>query len=134
MAVTGATGPPLTANSSMSGYGEMKQVKPASCAVVMMGADHGSDPNAGLVALRSQTLTRSPTSTGEGPKEVEESASVFGSSDQAQAALNSLVSKWRSCASQGVTQGSGEDIWHFNFSDVQFRGDVVTVSMAAPQM
>jgi PknH-like extracellular domain len=31
-------------------------------------------------------------------------------------------------------QGSGEDTWIYDFSAVQFRGDVVTVSMAAPQI
>ena len=92
MSVTGATGPPLQANSSMSGYGEMKQVKPSSCSAIMMGADHGGDPNAGLVAARGQTMTRSPTSTGDGPKEVEQSVSVFTTAEEARAALTSLES------------------------------------------
>jgi serine/threonine protein kinase len=132
--LTGSTGPPLEVNSSMSGYGEMKVIRPTSCSGIMLGADHGSDPNTGRVAVRSQTLTRSPTSNGAGPKEVEQNASVFGSADEARATVTAVEGQWRSCASQGVVQGSGEDTWHFNFSDVQFRGDVVTVSMAAPQI
>jgi hypothetical protein len=84
--------------------------------------------------MRSQILTRSPISNGEGPKEVEQSVSVFSSGDEAKAAVTPLESQWRPCASNGVVQGSGEDKWTFDFSPVQFRGDVVTVSMAAPQI
>ena len=84
--------------------------------------------------MRSQILTRSPTSNGEGPKEVEQSVSVFGSEDEAKAVVTAVESQWRSCASNRVVQGSGEDTWTFDFSAVQFRGDVVTVSMAAPQV
>ncbi|GAC1646144.1 MAG: hypothetical protein NVS4B6_20050 [Mycobacterium sp.] len=49
-------------------------------------------------------------------------------------AVTAAQSQWRSCANNGVVEGSGEDTWHFNFSAVQFGGDVVTVSMAAPQV
>jgi hypothetical protein len=97
----------------------------------MLGADHGSDTSTGLVAMRSQILTRSPISNGEGPKEVEQSVFVFGSGDQAKTAVTAVESQWRPCASNGVVQGSGEDKWTFHFSAVQFHGDVVTVSMAA---
>ncbi len=132
--VTRSTGPALEVNNSMSGYGYLKQVKPASCSGIMLGADHGSDTSTGLAAMRSQILTRSPISNGEGPKEVEQSVSVFGSGDEAKAVVTAVESQWRSCASNRVVQGSGEDIWTFDFSAVQFRGDVVTVSMAAPQV
>ena len=100
----------------------------------MLGADQGSDPSTGLVAMRSQTLTRSPLSNGRGPALVEQSVSVFGSGDEAKAVVTALESQWRSCANSGVTQGSGEDTSTFDFSAVQFRGDVVTVSMAAAQI
>jgi serine/threonine-protein kinase len=53
---------------------------------------------------------------------------------QAKAVVTAVDSQWRSCASNGVVQGSGEDKWTFDFSAVHFRGDVVTVSMAAPQI
>ena len=100
----------------------------------MLGADHGSDPSTGLVAMRSLTLNRPPGSNGRGPTEVEQSISVFGSGGEAQAVVSSVQSQWRSCAKNGVVEGSGEDKWTFDFSAVQFRGDVVTVSMAAPQI
>jgi PknH-like protein len=97
----------------------------------MLGADHGTDPSTGLAATRTETLTRSPISDGRGPREVEQSVSVFGSAGEAETVVTSVESQWRSCGSSGVAQGSGEDHWTFEFSAVQFRGDVVSVSMAA---
>jgi PknH-like extracellular domain len=92
---------------------------------------HGIDPSTGLAATRTETLTRSPISDGRGPREVEQSVSVFGSAGEAETVVTSVESQWRSCGSSGVAQGSGEDHWTFDFSAVQFRGDVVSVSMAA---
>ena len=84
--------------------------------------------------MRSQILTRAPGSNGRGPSEVEQRVSVLGSGDEAKAVITAVESQWQSCVKNGVVQGSGEDIWQFNFSAVQFGGDVVNVSMAAPQV
>lgn len=130
IAVTGLTGTPLEVNS-MTSYSYLNEANPASCSGVMLGAEHGSDPNAGLAAMRSQTLSRAPGSEGQGPTEVEQSVSVFSSGDEARAVVIAAESQWQLCAKNGVIQGSGEDIWHFDFGSVQFRGDMVTVSMAA---
>jgi hypothetical protein len=45
-----------------------------------------------------------------------------------------VKSQWQPCTKNEVVQGSGEDRWPCDFSAVQFGGDVVTVSMAAPQI
>lgn len=132
--VTGSTGPRITVNKSMSGYSYLKTVKPASCSGVMLGADHSTAANAGLAAMRSKILTRPPGSSGQGPTEVEQSVSVFATVDQTKSVASATESQWESCANNGVVQGSGEDIWTFNFSTVQTAGDMVTVSMAAPQV
>lgn len=120
-------------DSTLSGYTELNTVTPAACSGVMLGAEHqwGTDPNSAPEAVRAKTYLRSPTSEGKGPKEVQQLVAVFSSPDQAQSAMASAVSLWRSCGSSGVTQGSGEDRWTFHFGDVQSRGDVASVSMAA---
>jgi serine/threonine-protein kinase len=131
IAATGSTGPPLEANNSLSGYEEFQKVTPASCSGVMLGAYHATDSATGLAAIRTAILTRSPISNGRGPKELEQSVSVFGTADEARTFATTLESQWRACTSGGVAQGSGEDHWTFDFSAVQNRGDVVSVSMAA---
>jgi hypothetical protein len=85
-------------------------------------------------AIRARDLSRWAARPSLGHRvrmdEGQRSVSVFGSGDEVKAVVTAVESQWRSCASNGVVQGSGEDSCTFDFSAVQFRGDVVTLSMA----
>ena len=72
------------------------KVTPASCTGVIFGADHSVYNATGFAAIRDQTLD--PTSYMSG-NQVEQTAVVFPTVEQARAVLTSQTNQWRTCAS-----------------------------------
>lgn len=128
--VTGSTGTPLEI-SRPAEYPIWSRLTPASCSNVMFNAEHISDENTGIVAERNGKYSRPSVSQGNGPANVEERVLTFASVEAAKIAFNSSQAQWRSCAGHEVTVGYGESSWTYELGDVQFHGDLSSVSMAS---
>lgn len=126
---TGSTGTPLEI-SRPAAYPIWSRLTPSSCSNVMFNAER-TDGNTGLLAERNGKYSRPSVSEGNGPANVEERVRIFASVDEAKTAFNSSQAQWRSCAGHEVTVGYGESSWTYELADVQFHGDLSSVSMAS---
>jgi hypothetical protein len=110
-------------------------VTPFSCVGVIFGADRKIYADSGFDAILDQRLQPANSSyTATGPTEVEQTAIMFPTPQQAQAVFASSQRQWQSCAAgqvgYRVPGTNGEVGWDFNLSKVQLQNDILTVSMA----
>jgi serine/threonine-protein kinase len=110
-------------------------VTPSSCVGVVFGAEHTVYADTSFEAMRDQTFAREPyiyDATGSAPTDLEQTAIVFPSAEQAQAVLTSAQDQWRSCAGGEIDQKAGpESGYSWKLSDVQREGDVLSVKMSS---
>jgi serine/threonine protein kinase len=113
------------------------QVRPASCAGVLYGAEHSVYEGSGFQEIRDQTLDPSNYTSG---NQLEQTAVVFPSAQAAQASWAAQTKQWQSCTElpsevPGTTglqmgQRNGEGGYAWTLSTVKVAADMITLSMA----
>jgi hypothetical protein len=85
--------------------------------------------------MRDQTFAQQPyeySATASPPTNLEQTAIVFPSADQAQAVLTSAQDQWKTCAAGEIDQKAGPETGYgWKLSSVQPEGDVLSVKMSS---
>ena len=113
------------------------QVRPPSCVGVIFGAEHAVYGGSGFQEIRDQTLDPSNYTSG---NQVEQTAIVFPTAEEAQASWASQTKQWQSCTNlpsevPGTTglqmgQRNGEGGYTWTLSTVNAAPHTITLSMA----
>jgi serine/threonine protein kinase len=127
----------VVSNSSYGMSDNASQVRPPACVGVIFGAEHAVYSGAGYQEIRDQTLDPSSYTSG---VQLEQTAIVFPTLDNAQASLASQTKQWQSCTklpsgipgSTGMQMGQrhGEGGYTWTLSDVSVQPNMITLKMA----
>jgi hypothetical protein len=127
----------VVSNSSYGMSDNANQVDPPSCVGIIFGADHSVYSGTGFDEIRDQTLDPSSYTVG---NQVEQTAVVFPSAQEAQAVLTAQTKQWQICADLpssvpetpglqiGQRHGEGGLAW--TLANVVAGDNLITVKMA----
>ena len=127
----------VVSNSSYGMSDSANQVDPPSCVGIIFGADHSVYSGTGFDEIRDQTLDPSSYTVG---NQVEQTAVVFPSAQEAQAVLTVQTKQWQICADlpssvpgtpglqMGQRHGEGGLAW--TLANVVTGDNLITVKMA----
>jgi serine/threonine-protein kinase len=131
-------GSDMVVRSSSYGMSDnANQVDPPSCVGIIFGAEHSVYDGTGFEEIRDQTLDPSSYTVG---NEVEQTAVVFPSADDAQNLLAAQTKQWQTCVSlpssvpgtpglqMGQKHGEGGLAW--TLANVVTGANLITVKMA----
>ena len=114
-----------------------REVQPPSCVGVLYGAEHAVYGGSGFQEIRDQTLDPSNYTSG---NQLEQTAVVFPTAEDAQASWATQTKQWQSCTNlpsdvAGMTglqmgQRNGEGGYAWTLSSVKVASDMISMGMA----
>jgi hypothetical protein len=127
----------VVTNSSYGMSDNASQVDPPSCVGIIFGADHAVYSGTGFDEIRDQTVDPSSYTVG---NQVEQTAVVFPSAQDAQALLAAQTKQWQTCVNLPssvpgtpglqMAQRHGEGGLTWTLADVVSGGNLITLKMA----
>jgi hypothetical protein len=135
--VGGASDPLIQIKKTTHGMlNDTNLVSPPACVGVVFTAERDVFASTGFMVMEDQSLESPPSSmTTTMPLQVEQTAIVYATPEQAQSVLNYSQRQWETCASGQVSVGTrgqnGENGLTFTLGAVQLANNVLTVPMIA---
>jgi serine/threonine-protein kinase len=124
----------LAMNASSYGTSDHSaQVTPRSCVGVAFTGEHDVFANTDSPEIKTQSFGSLYQDSEKGPYQLQQTAAVFASAEDAQAFLASSQAQWQACSRSEIQVDLGfENGRGFTTGPVQRDGDLITISMGAP--